>query len=69
MRVLLVVDSSTRYPGATDADHKGGSSGFVAKWVAEWLEPTGHARMKVQPDAEQSIEHWLKLSRLLVQLT
>ena len=27
MRVLLVVDSSTGYLGATDVDQKGGSSG------------------------------------------
>ena len=31
MRVLLVVDSSTGYLGATDVDQKGGSSGFAAK--------------------------------------
>ena len=60
MRVLLVVDSSTGYLGATDVDQKGGNSGFVAKWMAEWLESTGYARMKVQSDAEQSIEHLLK---------
>ena len=29
MRVLLVVDSSTGYPGPTDVDQKGGSSGFL----------------------------------------
>ena len=59
MRVLLV-GSSTGYLGATDVDQKGGSSGFAAKWMAEWLEATGWARMKVQSDAEQSIEHLLK---------
>ena len=31
MRVLLVVDSSTRHLGATDVDQKCGSSGFAAK--------------------------------------
>ena len=31
MRVLLVVDSSTGYLGATDVDQEGGSSGFAAK--------------------------------------
>ena len=41
-------------------DQKGGSSGLAAKWMAEWLESTGYARMKVQSDAEQSIEHLLK---------
>ena len=60
MRVLLVVDSSTRILGATDVDQKGGSSGSAAKWMAKWLEATGYARMKVQSDAEQSIEHLLK---------
>ena len=60
VRVLLVVDSSTRYLAATDVDQKGGSSGFAAKWRAKWLELTGNARMKVQSDAEQSIEHLLK---------
>ena len=60
MRVLLVVDSSTGYLGGTDADQKGGSSGFAAKWMAKWLESTSYARMKVQSDAEQSIEHLLK---------
>ena len=50
MRVLLVVDSSNRYLGATDVDQKGGSSGIAAKWMAKWLES----------DVEQSIEHWLK---------
>ena len=60
MSVLLVVDSSTGYLGATDVGQKGGSSGFVAKWTAKWLEATGYARMKVQSDAEQSIEHLLK---------
>ena len=60
MRVLLVVNSSTGYLGATDVDQKGGSSGFTAKWMAEWLESTGYARMKVQSDAEQSIEHLVK---------
>ena len=59
MRVLLVVDSSTGYLGAADVDQKGGSSGFAAKWMAKWLEATGYARMKVQFDAEQSIEHLL----------
>ena len=34
MRVLLVVDSSTGYLGATDVDQKGGSSDFAAKWIA-----------------------------------
>ena len=28
--------------------------------MAKWLESTGYARMKVQSDAEQSIEHLLK---------
>ena len=60
MRVLLVVVSSTGYLGATDIDQKGGSCGFAAKWMAKWLEATGYARMKVQSDAEQSIEHLLK---------
>ena len=60
MRVLLVVDSSTGYLGATDVGQKGGSSGFAAKWLAKWLESTGYARMRVQSDAEQSIEHLLK---------
>ena len=61
MRVLLVVDSSTRYLGATDVDQKGGSSGFAARWMAKWLESMCYARMKVvQFDAEQSIEHLLK---------
>ena len=60
MRVLLVVDSSDGYLGATDVDQKGGSSGFPAKWMAKWLESTGYTRMKVQSDAEQSIEHLLK---------
>ena len=60
MRVLLVVDSSTGYLGATDVDQKGGSSGFAAKWIAKWLESTGYARMKVQSDAEQSIEHFVE---------
>ena len=59
MRVLLVVDSSTGYLGATDVD-KGGSSGFAAKWMAKLLESTGYARMKVQSDAEQSIQHLLQ---------
>ena len=39
---------------------KAGSSGFAAQWVAKWLESTGYARMKVQSDAKQSIEHLLK---------
>ena len=39
---------------------QGGSSGFAAKWMAKWLETTGYTRMKVQSDAEQSIEHLLK---------
>ena len=56
MRVLLVVDSSTGYLGATDVDQKGGSSGFASRWRAKWLEAAGYARMKVQSDAEQSIE-------------
>ena len=60
MRVLFVVDSSTGYLGATDLDQKGGSSGFAAKWMAKWLESIGDARMKVQSDAEHSIEHLLK---------
>ena len=60
MRVRLVVDSQTGYLGATDVDKKGGSSGFAAKWMAKWLEATGYARMKVQSDAGQSIEHLLK---------
>ena len=33
---------------------------FAAKWMAKWLESTGDARAKVQFDAEQSIEHFLK---------
>ena len=38
MRVLVVVDSSTGYLGATDVDQKGGSSGFAAKWKGiHWL--------------------------------
>ena len=49
MRVLLVVDSSTGYLGAT-----------AVKWMTEWLETTSYARMKVQSDAEQSVEHLLK---------
>ena len=60
MRVLLVVDLSTGYLGATDVDQKGGSSGFAAKWMAKWLESTGYARMKIQSDAEQSIERLVK---------
>ena len=60
LRVLLVVDSSTGYLGATDVDPQGGNSGFAAKWMAKWLESTCYARMKVQSDAEQSIEHLLK---------
>ena len=60
MRVLLVVDSSTGYLGSTDVDQKGDSSAFVAKLMAKWLESIGYARMKVQSDAEQSIEHLLK---------
>ena len=60
MRVLLVVNSSTGYLGATDVDQKGGSSGFAAKWMAKWLESTGYARMKAKSDAEQSLEHLLK---------
>ena len=60
MKVLLVVDSSTGYLGATDVDQKGGSSGFAAKWMAKWLESTGYARMKVHSDAEQSIEQAVK---------
>ena len=28
--------------------------------MAKWLESTGYARLKVQSDAEQSIEHLLK---------
>ena len=63
MRVLLVVDSSTGYLGATDVDQKRGSPGIAAKWMAKWLEATGYARMKVQSDAEQSIEHLLKAVR------
>ena len=39
-RVLLVVDSSSGYLGATDVDQKRGSSGFAAKWMAKWLEAT-----------------------------
>ena len=39
---------------------KGGTSGFATKWMAKWLESTGYARMKVQSDAEQSIEQLLK---------
>ena len=58
--LLVVVDSSTGYLGATDVDQEGGGSGFAAKWMAKWLEATGYARMKVQSDAEQSIEHLLK---------
>ena len=65
MRVLLVVDSSTGYLGATDVDQESGSSGFAAKWVAKWLESTGSARMTVQSDAEQSIEH---LSKAVVSI-
>ena len=53
MRVLLVVDSSTGFLGATDVDQKGGSSGFAAKWMAKWLATPGYARMKVQSAAEQ----------------
>ena len=34
MRVLLVVDSTTRNLGATEVDQKGDSSGFAAKWMA-----------------------------------
>ena len=60
MKVLHVVDSSSRYLGATDVDHKGGSSGVAAKWRAEWLESTGDARMKVQSDAEPAMEHLLQ---------
>ena len=60
MRILLVVDSSTGYLGVTNVDQKGGNSGFAAKWMAECLESTGYARMKVQSDAEQSTEHLLK---------
>ena len=56
IRVPLVVDSSTGYLGATDVDHKVGSSGFAAKWMATWLVATGYTRVKVQSDAEQSIE-------------
>ena len=48
LRVLLVVDSSTRYLGATDVDQKGGSSGIAAKWMAKWLESNGYARKKVR---------------------
>ena len=62
MRVL-VVGSSTGYLGATDVDQNGGGSGFAATWMAKWLESTGYARMKVQPDAEQSIEHLLKAAK------
>ena len=47
MRVLLVVDSSTGYLGATDVDQKGGRSGFAAKWMAKWLESTGYARIQL----------------------
>ena len=44
MRVLLVVDSSTGYLGATDVDpKKGGGSGFTARSMAKWLETTGCA--------------------------
>ena len=39
---------------------KGCISVFAAKWMVKWLESTGYARMKVQSDAEQSIEHLLK---------
>ena len=60
MRVLLVVYSSTGYLGATNVAQKRGSSGFAAQWMAKWLACTGYARMKVQSDAEQSIEHLLK---------
>ena len=59
-RALLVIDASTAYLEATDVDQKGGNSGFAAKWLAEWLESTGYARMTVQSDAQQSIEHLLK---------
>ena len=45
MRVLLVVDSSTGYLGATDLVQKGGSSGVAAKWMANWLETIDFARM------------------------
>ena len=60
MRVFLVVDSSAGYLGATDVDQIGGSSGFAAEWMAKWLESTGYVLMKVQSDAEQSIEHLFK---------
>ena len=37
--------------------------------VAKWLESTGYARMKVQSDAEQSIEHFKSIctADLIVQ--
>ena len=31
--------------------------------MTKWLESSGYARMKVQSDAEQSIEHLLKAVR------
>ena len=60
MKVLLVVDASTRYLGATDVDQSSGSSGMGVKWIATWLASAGYARMKVRSDAERTMEHLLK---------
>ena len=46
MRVLLVVDSSTGFRGATNVIQKGGGSGFAAIWLAKWLGSTGYARIE-----------------------
>ena len=48
MKVLRVVHSSTGYLGATDVDQTCGCLGF------------GYARMEVQRDAEQAMEHLLQ---------
>ena len=55
MRVLLVVDSSTGYLGATDVDRK---VAVLALLQNGWL--SGWKPLVVQSHAEQSIEHLLK---------
>ena len=60
MRVLLVVDSSTGFRGATNVIQKGGGSGFAAILAGQVLGSMAMHELKVQCDAGQALEHLVK---------
>ena len=71
MRVLLVVRlvNWISWSHSLMSIKKVAVLALLATWMAKWLKSINYARMNMQSEAEQSIEHLLRLSSRFVQLT